>query len=239
MKGAEALAAAVGARRACAALNVSRATYFRRDRPVVRREATRRGEAVRGLTAAERQRVLDVLHEERFIDCAPATIVATLLEEGVYLCSVRTMYRILAAHDEVRERRAQRRHPKRPVPKVTATRPNDAWVWDVTKVRGPVKGVFFYLAVILDLFSRYVVAWTCQTTENALIARQLFAEAVAFHSIEPGQLIVHADRGAPMTAKPLAELFDELGIRKSHSRPRCSNDNPHMEAAFKDRKSVV
>ena len=198
-----------------------------------RQRLARPHRSARGLSASEEQHVLDVVHEDRFADRAPRAIVAVLIEEGVYLCSVRTMYRILARHGEVRERRALRRHPKRPAPTVTAARPNDAWVWDITKVRGPVPGSFFYLAVILDLFSRYVIAWTCQNSESAAVATALFEEATSRQQIQPGRLVVHADRGSAMKSKALADLFDELGIRKSHSRPRCSNDNPHMESAFK------
>lgn len=180
--------------------------------------------------------MLDVLRAPRFVDRAPRAIVATLLEEGRYLCSASTMYRLLRKHREVHERRNQRRHPNRPAPVVEATAPNQAWVWDVTKLRGPVKGSFFFLAVILDLFSRRVMAWTCQTSESAAVAVALFHEATTRYAIQPHTLVVHADRGAAMTSKDLATLFDGLGVSKSHSRPRCSNDNPHQESFFKTAK---
>ena len=232
------LADVVGSRRATAALGVSRASYFRQARKAATTSSgpTSRTPSARALSPAERQDVIDVLHADRFADKAPRAIVTALLEEKRYLCSARTMYRILTDHGEVRERRAQRRHPKRPAPFVTASAPNQVWVWDVTKIRGPKPGTFFYLAVIMDLYSRYIVGWTCQHSESAHVAKALFEETVALRGITPGQLIVHADRGSAMKSTLLADLFDTLGIRKSHSRPRCSNDNPHIESAFKTTK---
>ncbi|MBT9558885.1 MAG: IS3 family transposase [Myxococcales bacterium] len=226
----------VGTRRAAAAIGTSRASLFRKKRPAVPKTTAERPVHPKRLTSGERSAIVDVLHSERFADSAPRAIVATLLEEGRYLCAPRTMYRILAEHGELRERRNQRRHPKRAAPTVTATQPNEAWVWDVTKVRGPTKGSFFYLAVIMDLFSRYILAWACENSESAHVATTLFGEATRHYGITPGQLVVHADRGSAMKSKALAELFEQLGIRKSHSRPRCSNDNPHMESAFKTYK---
>lgn len=232
------LAEEVGSRRAADALGVSRASYFRQARRagVTPSAPASRTPSPRALSPAERQDVINVLHEDRFADKAPRAVVTALLEAKRYLCSARTMYRILAEHDEVRERRAQRCHPKRPAPFVSASAPNQVWVWDVTKIRGPKPGSFFYLAVIMDLYSRYIVGWTCQHSESAHVAKALFEETVALRGITPGQLIVHADRGSAMKSNVLADLFDSLGIRKSHSRPRCSNDNPHMESVFKTTK---
>jgi len=181
----------------------------------------------------ERQAVLDVLHSDRFVDLAPAQIWAQLLEENKYLCSVRTMYRILAAHAELRERRNQLRHPTYAKPELLATRPNEVWSWDITKLKGPVKWTYFYLYVILDIYSRYVVGWMVADREAASLAKRLIEESCENQQIEPGQLTIHADRGPSMTSKPVALLLADLGATKSHSRPHVSNDNPFSEAHFK------
>jgi len=190
----------------------------------------------RALSAIERQAVLDVLHEARFVDQAPAEIYATLLDEGCHLCSIRTMYRILAANAEVRERRNQRRHPVYTRPELLATGPNQVWSWDITKLKGPVKGQFFNLYVILDIFSRCVVGWMLSERENALLAARLIEQTCAKHSIRPGALTIHADRGSPMMATSTAILLVNLGVAKSHSRPQQSNDNPYSESQFKTMK---
>jgi putative transposase len=180
--------------------------------------------------------VLDVLHSERFVDLAPAQIWANLLEEHRYLCSVRTFYRILAANGELRERRNQLRHPVYEKPELLATRPNQVWSWDITKLKGPAKWTYFYLYVILDIFSRYVVGWMVAHREAASLAKRLIEESCANQEIESGQLIVHADRGSSMKSKPVALLLADLGATKSHSRPHVSNDNPFSEAQFKTLK---
>lgn len=180
--------------------------------------------------------MLDELHSERFVDRAPAQVYATLLDEGVYHCSIRTMHRILEANGESRERRNQRRHPSYSPPELLATGPNQVWSWDITKLKGPQKWQFFHLYVIMDIFSRYVVGWIVATREDSALARDLFFDTAMKQGIEPGDLIVHADRGTSMTSKTVAMLFADLGIEKSHSRPHTSNDNPYSEAQFKTMK---
>ncbi len=180
--------------------------------------------------------MLDTLHEERFVDQAPAEVYATLLDEGRYLCSERTMYRVLAANAEVRERRAQLRHPTYAKPELLATRANQLWSWDITKLLGPKTWTYFYLYVVIDVFSRYVVAWMVATEESATLAEKLMSEAYKRQGIEPGQLTLHADRGASMTSKMLAHLLSDLGVTKTHSRPHVSDDNPYSESQFKTMK---
>ena len=185
------------------------------------------------LVPAERQAVLDVLHSERFVDQSPAEVQATLLEEQTYLCSTRTMYRILDAAQEVRERRDQARHPVYARPELVATAPNQIWSWDITKLKGPIPYLYYSLYVILDLFSRYVVGWMVAAHENARLAQRLIEATCLKQGIGPHQLTIHADRGAPMRSKLVAELFSDLSIDASHSRPRVSNDNPFSEAQFR------
>jgi putative transposase len=224
----------VGIVLACTMLAVARATYYRTLRP--RAEPTPRPTPSRALGADERQAVLDVLHEPRFVDLAPVEVYATLLDEGRYLCSERTMYRILAANQEVRERRDQLRHQNHPRPELLATRPNELWSWDITKLLGPQKWTYFYLYVILDVFSRYVVGWMVAHEESAALARKLIEETCRRQGIEPEQLTLHADRGSSMTSKSVALLLADLGVTKTHSRPHVSNDNPFSESAFKTLK---
>ncbi len=223
---------------ACAALGVSRAGVYRRRASLAQPPATPRPRPAshRALTAAERQRVLDLLREPRFADLAPAEVYATLLDEGVYHCSIRTMYRILDANGEVRERRNQLRHPVYAKPELLAEAPNTVWSWDITKLMGPAKWTYFYLYVIIDIFSRRVVGWCVVDTENASLFKDLFEDTVAKHLVSPGQLTLHADRGGPMKAKATAQLLADLGVTKSHSRPKTSNDNPFSESHFKTLK---
>jgi putative transposase len=225
------LASVVGLVAACAALAVSRATFYRRQRPPEQREP--RPSSHRALPADARAAVLAVLNSERFADKAPAQVYADLLDDEKYLCSVRTMYRILAASGEVRERRDQLRHPAYKKPELLATAPNQVWSWDITKLKGPEKWTYFYLYVVLDIFSRYVVGWMVAERENAVLGQELVRTACERQDIEPGQLTVHADRGSPMVAKSTALLYADLGISKSHSRPHVSNDNPFSESHFK------
>ena len=192
-----------------------------------------RAPSSRALDATERQAVLDVLHSERFVDQSPTEVHATLLEEQTYLCSPRTMYRVLAAADEVRERRAQARHPVYTKPELVATGPNQVWSWDITKLKGPIPYLYYSLYVILDLFSRYAVGWMVARHENAHLAERLIAATCLKQGLAPHQLTIHADRGAPMRSKLVALLFSDLGIDASHSRPRVSNDNPFSEAQFR------
>jgi putative transposase len=184
----------------------------------------------------DRKIVLDVLHEPRFADLAPAQVYATLLEEGRYLCSIRTMHRVLAENAEVRERRNQRRHPKYVKPELCATRPNELWSWDISKLRGPAKWTYFYLYVILDVYSRYAVGWMVAHRESAALAKKLIAETHDKQGVVRGQLTLHADRGSSMTSKPVALLLADLGVTKTHSRPYVSDDNPFSEAQFKTMK---
>jgi putative transposase len=201
--------------------------------PPVRR--ARSGPA-RALTGAQQRVVLDLLHAPRFADQAPAEIYATLLDDGVYHCSIRTMYRLLSQHGEVRERRQQLRHPVYQKPELLAEQPNDVWSWDITKLMGPAKWSYFYLYVILDIFSRRVVGWRVADAESATLFRPLFEDAIAKHNVQRGQLTLHADRGAPMKAKATAFLLADLGVTRSHSRPHTSNDNPFSESHFKTLK---
>jgi len=190
----------------------------------------------RALLAHERQAILDVLHSERFVDKAPAQVWAELADEGRYIGSIRTMYRVLDQHGEVKERRNHLRHPNRPVPRLVAAAPNQVWSWDITKLLGPVKWTFYYLYVLLDIFSRYVVGWMLALLESATLARRLIEESCAKQGIQPDQLTVHADRGSSMTSKSVALLLADLGLTKSHSRPHVSNDNPYSEAQFRTLK---
>jgi putative transposase len=225
----------VGVLAACAALAVSRATFYRR-RSAVATCAPKRAAPARALSSGERQAVLDVASSERFVDTAPAEIVATLLDEEKYLGSVRTFYRVLASAGEVRERRDQLRHPEYKKPELLATAPNQVWTWDITKLLGPEKWKYFYLYVVIDIFSRYVVGWLLAEKENATLAKRLISETCKKQEIEEGQLTIHGDRGAPMTSKTLAQLMADLTITKSHSRPQVSNDNPFSESPFKTMK---
>ena len=190
----------------------------------------------RALSAAERRAVVEVLHSPRFRDAAPAAVYATLLDEGVYLASERTMYRLLAAAGETRARRDQLSHPTYRAPELLATAPNRVWSWDITKLLGPTTWTYFHLYVILDIYSRYVVGWMVAHREHADLAERLIAETVAKQAIPPGQLTLHADRGSSMTSKPVAFLLADLGVTKTHSRPHVSNDNPYSEAHFKTLK---
>jgi putative transposase len=227
----------IGTRPACRALGAAPATIYRRRRPPLPRATHPRAPSPRALSAAEREAVLAELHSERFVDCAPAQVWATLLDEGRYLASERTMYRLLAAqHGGVRERRAQLEHPPYAAPELLAERPHEVWSWDISKLKGPAKWTHFYLYVILDVYSRYAVAWTVQHRENAQLAKALIAQACEQQQIARDQLTVHADRGPAMTSKPVAFLLADLGVLKSHNRPYTSTDNPYSEAQFKTLK---
>jgi putative transposase len=225
--------AKLGVAPTCAALGLSRETYYRRQRPKVsgcHRPPTR------ALGVEERNRVMAVLYEPRFVDVAPPQVYARLLDEGQYLCSLRTMYRILAANQEVRERRNQLRHPEYAKPELLATKPNQVWSWDITKLHGPAKWSYYYLYVILDIFSRYVVGWMVAEGESAALAEKLIEETYTRQGIRPGELTLHADRGTSMRSKPVAFLLADLGVTKTHSRPHVSDDNPFSEAHFKTLK---
>ncbi len=239
MAGLSELKPQVGVRLACEGLGLARSTAYRWLSP--RRRASLDGRrrarsSPRALSETEREAVLELLHSERFVDQAPASVYAQMLDEGRYLCSVRTMYRILQAHGEVRERRNQRRHPHYQRPELLASGPNQLWSWDITELRGPHKGMSYPLYVLLDVFSRLVVAWLLAHRENGVLAAKMIREAGLRQGVEADQLTVHADRGPAPASKPVAELLTDLGIEKSHSRPRVSNDNPYSESQFRTLK---
>ena len=220
-------------RGACQALGLPRSSYYR---SLQTRVDQPRPKPARSLSPAEQEAVRQILNSERFQDLAPREVYATLLDEGQYLCHWRTMYRILGAHHEVRERRNQLRHPVYHKPELLATRPNELWSWDIIRLLGPSKWTYFYLYVILDVYSRYVVGWMVALQEAAHLAESLFLETCRKQNIQPGQLTLHADRGNPMNSKPFAMLLADLGVTKTHSRPHVSNDNPYSEAQFKTLK---
>jgi putative transposase len=233
----EELTPVIGTRPACRALGASHATIYRRRRPPAPPPRRPRPVPARALSDQERAAVLAELHSERFVDCSPAQVWATLLDEGRYLASERTMYRLLAArHGGVRERRDQLTHPPYAAPELLAERPNEVWSWDISKLKGPAKWTHYYLYVILDVFSRYVVGWTVQHRESAELAKALIAQACEQQNIGRDQLTVHADRGPAMTSKPVAFLLADLGVLRSHNRPYTSTDNPYSEAQFKTLK---
>ena len=234
MTAAAALGQTVGRAAACRALEIPRASFYRGVGE--RQQPAPRPTPARALTAPERAAVLEQLHSERFRDQPPAQVYATLLDEGTYLCSIRTMYRLLDEHKEVRERRNQLTHPSYQKPELLATGPNQVWSWDITKLLGPAKWTYFYLYVILDIFSRYVVGWMVAPRESAERAKLLIGETCRKQGIAPGQLDIHADNGSSMTSKPVAFLMGDLGVTKSHSRPYVSNDNPFSESQFKTLK---
>lgn len=238
MSAVQELASHVGVESACMAMGIKRATFYRRKRPVVLAQAAAscRPRPPLALADEERQAILTVLHSERFVDRAPATIYAKLLDDGVHLCSVRTMYRILAEADEIRERRNQRRHPQYTKPELVATGPKQVWSWDITKLKGPDKGTFFHLYVILDIYSRYVTGWMVASVETGELAMQFIANTCEKQGVGAGHLTIHSDRGTSMKSKSVADLLSDLGVIKSHGRPKVSDDNPYSEAQFKTLK---
>lgn len=231
---AEQLGEQIGLRKACEVLQIPRSRVYRAHQKQA--EPAKRPTSPRALLESERQQVLETLNSERFQDFAPREVYATLLDEGQYQCHWRTMYRVLAEHAQVRERRNQRRHPTYTKPELLANRPNELWSWDITRLMGPSKWTYLYLYVILDVFSRYVVGWMVHVQEAAYLAEDLITETCRRQNIQPGQLTLHADRGQAMTSKTLAMLLADLGVTKTHSRPYVSNDNPFSEAHFKTLK---
>lgn len=223
--------------KACLALGLARASVYRffrgKEKPFQPKEPVK---PERSLSEDERGRVLDMLNSERFADMPPAEAYATLLDEGIYLCSIRTMYRILEANDEARERRNQARHAEYAKPEILATRPNELWSWDITKLKGPAKWTYYYLYVILDVYSRYVVGWMVAPRESAELAKKLICQTIRKQEVDPNTLTIHADRGSSMKSKCVAMLLSDLGVTKTHSRPHVSNDNPFSESQFKTMK---
>ena len=248
----------VGVAPLCRAMHLSRATFYRQrnargpEMPTHEQTRTETQEETnapssseinmlqpvshRALSAAERYVALDTLNSPCFRDKTPYEVYATLLDDGVYLCSIRTMYRVLAANGEIRERRNQLRRPNYTKPELLATASNQVWSWDITKLLGPAKWTYFYLYVILDIFSRFVVGWMVATRESKALATRLISDTCAKQAIAPGQLTLHADRGPSMKSKPVALLLGDLGVTKTHSRPHISNDNPFSESQFKTMK---
>ncbi len=228
------IAPMVGAQAACKALGVTRASFYRCCRSLLPTRASKpRPTPARALKPEQRQRVLDVLHSKRFVNQAPLEVYGTLLDDGVHYCSVRTMYRILADTGELRERRNQLRHPAYTRPELLATGPNQVWSWDITKLRAAAKWTYYYLYVLLDIYSRYVVGWMLAHRESGELAAKLVEESCDKQGINHGELIIHADRGSAPKSKTLAQMFADLGVDPSHSRPHVSNDNPFSEAQFK------
>jgi putative transposase len=221
----------VGQAVACRALGVPRATLYRSLQPALVPKV--RPTPGRALDALERQAVLGHLHAERFYDKAPSEVFATLLDDGIYLCSIRTMHRILAQNGELKERRNQLRHPRYKKPELLATGPNRVWSWDIAKLLGPAKWTYFHLYVILDIFSRYVVGWMVAGRETAELAKRPIADTCDKQGIVAGDPTIHAGRGTSMTSRPVALLMADLGVTKTHSRPHVSDDNPYSESQFK------
>jgi len=230
------LAGLTSAKAACELLGKPRATHYRRQRPPAMRPPAPRPTPPNALREAERQGILAVLRSEEYCDLAPAQVWARLLDDGVYLCSISTMYRLLAAAGESRERRRQRTHPAKKKPELIARRPNQVWSWDITKLQGPTRGVYYELFVIIDIFSRYVVGWMVAPAETGELAEAFIADTIAAQAINRDELSLHADRGTSMTSKPVVQLLVDLGVARSHSRPHVSNDNPYSEANFKTLK---
>jgi putative transposase len=226
----------IGTAPACDALGLSRATFYRRLNAAPEASSQPRSPSPRALLDEERAAVMILLHCERFVDLAPAEIYATLLDKGIYFCSERTMYRLLDEHQEIRERRRQLTHPTYTRPELLATAPNQVWSWDITKLRGPTTWTYYYLYVILDIFSRYTVGWMVADAESAVLAKRLISDTCEKQGIEEGQLTIHADNGSSMKSKLVAQLLSDLGVTKTHSRPHVSDDNPYSESQFKTLK---
>jgi len=236
-EGAQELAPTVGVRAACEAVGLPRSSFYHAQQPTRPPSPPRsRPHSHRALSLEEERTIRELLNSERFVDQAPRTIYATLLDEGEHYCSWRTMYRILKQDEATRERRAQRRRPAYAAPELLATRPCQVWSWDITKLRGPQAGIWYSLYVVLDIFSRKIVGWRIETREDAELAEALLAESYTREGVQPHQLTLHADRGAPMTSKTVAELLIDLGVAQSHSRPTISDDNPYSESQFKTMK---
>jgi putative transposase len=226
----------VGVQPACELVGRARATHYRRLQPPVHGPKPRRGSPPNAMSDTEREEVLAVLRSPAYCDLAVAQVWARELDEGRYYCSISSMYRILRSVGEVHERRSQATHPPRVKPELVASGPNQVWSWDITKLKGPDRGVYYDLYVILDIYSRYVVGWLLAPSESGQLAKDLIADAITRQGIDRDQLTIHADRGTSMTSKPVSALLVDLGVIRSHSRPHVSNDNPYSEAQFKTLK---
>lgn len=238
MKAATALKENVGTVAACNALQVPRSTFYRQQKPRISNASVKsRPSPPLALKAEERQAVMDLLHNDRFVDMAPHQVYAALLDDGIYQCSIRTMYRYLKqVHGSVKERRRHVQRPNYQKPELLATNPNKVWSWDITKLKCVNKWTYFYLYVIMDIFSRYVVGWMVAYSEQTALAKRLIKQTCIKQNIQQDQLTIHADRGSSMKSKGIAELLVDLGIMKTHSRPHVSNDNPYSESNFKTLK---
>lgn len=242
MTAVEELGQVTGVTTACQVLNVPRSSLYRAvsgagpTQPNTPASTKPRPKPARAMSDTEKDEVRSVLNSERFQDQSPRQVYAALLDEDEYLCHWRTMYRVLDEHHEVRERRNQLRHPAYAKPELLATGPNQLWSWDITKLRGPVTWAYYYLYVMLDVYSRYVVGWLLANRESAGLAQELTSAAYSKQQVEPGYLTIHADRGGAMIAKSMALLMSDLGVNKSHSRPHVSDDNPYSEAQFRTLK---
>lgn len=226
----------LGVKKACSLLGVARATHYRGRAPKGESAPPSRPSPPNALSELERQSVLELLHEPEHCDLAVAQVWARTLDEGTYLCSQSTMHRILRAAGESKERRAQRTHPAKKIPELVATKPNEIWSWDITKLKGPSRGIYFNLYVVLDIFSRYVVNWLLAVHEDQDLAKEFLEDAITLQGVERHQLTIHADRGGAMRSKPVSQLLVDLGVIRSHSRPHVSNDNPYSESQFKTMK---
>ena len=236
MNAVDELADRIGISAACRELGVPRSSWYRARRETPPTDRKSRSRPDRALSEEEEKTILELLNSERFVDLAPRQVYATLLDEGEYHCSWREMYRILGKHKQVKERRRQRQHPTYTKPELLATGPNQVWSWDISKLRGPTTWSYFYLYVILDIYSRYVVGWMIADRESSALAKKLIAKTCDKQGIELGQLTLHADRGSSMRSYPVAQLLADLGVTKTHSRPYCPDDNPFSEAQFKTLK---
>ena len=230
------LQAVTSTREACALLGRSRASHYRSVLGPMHGPRLPRPAPPNTLSEAERQTILTTLRSPEYCDLAPAQVWARLLDDGIYLCSISTMYRLLSVAGENRERRRQRTHPANKIPELMATKPNQCWSWDITKLKGPDRGVYYELFVIIDIYSRYVISWCVAAAETGDLAKEFIDAAYSSQGVIKGQLTLHADRGTSMTSKPVAQLLVDLGVARSHSRPHVSNDNPYSEAAFKTLK---
>jgi putative transposase len=232
----EELRVVVGVKKVCALLGRVRSSYYRRRKPVVAKEPTPRASPPNALSEAERARVLALLCADDHVDSSVAQVYAESLDEGIYLASQSTMLRVLRANKATKDRRGQRTHSAKKRPELIATQPNEIWSWDITKLHGPTRGLFFDLYVALDIFSRYVPGWLVAAHEDAELAKEFLEDAIATQDVPRDQLTIHADRGGSMRSKPVSQLMMDLGVTRSHSRPHVSNDNPFSEAAFKTLK---
>ena len=232
----EELRVVVGVKKACALLGRVRSSYYRKKKPVVAKEPTPRPAPPNALSDAERAAVLALLCEDQHVDSSVAQVYAETLDDGTYLCSQSTMLRILRANKATKDRRRQRTHPAKKRPELIATAPNEIWSWDISKLHGPTRGLFYDLYVVIDIFSRYVPGWLVAAHEDAELAKEFLEDAILTQDVARDQLTIHADRGGSMRSKPVSQLMMDLGITRSHSRPHVSNDNPFSEAAFKTYK---